>query len=983
MNLPRRIARLFTCLLSLLSLAVQPVAAKPAAVRPASAPLPVAAKSGPWLYRGSDVPHDPDWVFGELPNGLRYAVRRNGVPPDQVSIRIRIDAGSLYETDSERGYAHLIEHLVFRQSKYLGEAQAIPTWQRLGASFGTDTNAETSPTQTVFKLDLPGATSSSVDESFKLLSGMMMAPTLSESDVRTEVPIVLSEKRERGGATERVQDATQQTFYTGQLLASRTPIGTEASLNAATAASVRGFYSRWYRPENAVIIAAGDADPAALAASIQKWFGDWRAPGKPAPAPSFGDPMAPAGSGQTTNVGETPVGEGKVLVEPELPRGASFAILRPWRQVNDNIAYNQGLMIDALAQALINRRLETKARAGGSFLLAQVAQQDVSRSVDGTFVSVTPLSADWKSALRDVRAVIADALATPPTQEEIDREAAEMEIAYQVPAEQQMLLAGSKVADDLVQALDIRETVAAPDAVLSIFRSSKPLFKPDAVLAHTRTLFSGTVTRAVMITPNAGEADAAALRQALIAPVAADGSVRLAAKPVRFDQLPPIGAPGKITSLAPTGLLGIEQANFANGVKVLLWPTPEEPGRMTVKVRFGGGYRSFGPTDAAYIALGDMALVGSGEGKLGQEELDRISTGRKMGFDFKIEEASFKFSADTRGADLADQLYLFAAKFAQPRWDANPVLRAKAAARLQYESFASSPQGVLERDLKYLQRDRDPRFRPPSPADLEKVTPDGFRALWSRVLASGPIEVQIYGDFDRNSALTALQRTFGALPPRAPLPPGTAPASARFPAANAQPLVLTHRGDANQAAAVVSWPTGGGMAGIAESRQLEILTQLFTNRLLDRMREKLGASYAPQVVNSWPIDLDSGGSISAFAQIQPAATPAFFAAAQEIAADLIARPPSADELTRVTEPLRQQITRATTSSAFFMNQLEGATSDPSRFAAVRSILTDYTQTTPEAMQALARKYLDPKKSWQLAVVPEAKGVAAEGGDINR
>ena len=977
MNLPRRIARSLTCLVSLLSLAAQPLAAKPVAAGPVPAgpaptALPVAVNAEPWLYRGSNVPHDPDWVFGELPNGLRYAVRRNGVPPEQVSIRIRIDAGSLYETEGERGYAHLIEHLVFRQSKYLGEAQAIPTWQRLGASFGTDTNAETSPTQTVFKLDLPGVTPTSLDESFKLLSGMMMAPTLSESDVRTEVPIVLAEKRERGGAAERVQDATRETFYAGQLLANRTPIGTEASLNASTAASVRGFYSRWYRPENAVIIAAGDADPAVLAGLIQKWFGDWHAPGKPSTAPSFGDPVAPAGSDPANPVGET-----KVLVEPELPRGASFAILRPWRQITDNIAYNQGLMIDALSLALINRRLEAKARAGGSYLLAQVEQQDVSRSVDGTFVSVTPLTADWKSALRDVRAVIADALATPPTQEEIDREAAEMEIAYQVPAEQQMLLAGSKVADDLVQALDIRETVAAPDAVLSIFRGSRPLFKPEAVLAHTRTLFSGAVTRAVLITPKAGEADDAALRQAMIAPVAAVGGVRLAAKPVRFDQLPPIGAPGKITSLVPTGLLGIEQANFENGVKVLLWPTPEEPGRMTIKVRFGGGYRSFGPNDSAYIALGDMALVGSGEGKLGQEELDRISTGRKMGFDFKIEDANFQFTADTRGADMADQLYLFAAKFAQPRWDANPVLRAKAAARLQYETFASSPQGVLERDLKYLQRDRDPRFRAPTPADLDKATPEGFRALWSRVLASGPIEVQIYGDFDRNAALAALQRTFGALPPRTPLPRDTAPASARFPAANAQPLILTHRGDANQAAAVVSWPTGGGMAGITESRQLEILTQLFTNRLLDRMREKLGASYAPQVVNSWPVDLDSGGSISAFAQIQPAATPAFFAAAQEIAADLIARPPSADELTRVTEPLRQQITRATTSSAFFMNLLEGATIDPSRFAAVRSILTDYTQTTPEAMQALARKYLDPQKSWRLAVVPEPKGVAAK------
>ncbi|MEM8726080.1 MAG: insulinase family protein, partial [Pseudomonadota bacterium] len=70
----------------------------------------------PWLYRGSDVPVDRKWLFGEMDNGLRYAVRRNGVPPGQVSIRVRVDAGSLHERDEEQGYAHLLEHLLFRES---------------------------------------------------------------------------------------------------------------------------------------------------------------------------------------------------------------------------------------------------------------------------------------------------------------------------------------------------------------------------------------------------------------------------------------------------------------------------------------------------------------------------------------------------------------------------------------------------------------------------------------------------------------------------------------------------------------------------------------------------------------------------------------------------------------------------------------------------------------------------------------------------
>jgi len=760
-------------------------------------------------------------------------------------------------------------------------------------------------------------------------------------------------------------------FYAGQPLAERSPIGTIETLQGATPKSVRAFYERWYRPQNVTVIVAGDADPAALAEYVKKWFGGWKVPGKLVKAPSFGDPVAPAGADPAN-----PVGQAQVLVEPDLPASLNYAILRPWRKVNDTIVYNQGLMVDAVAQAIINRRLESKARMGGSYLTAQVNQSDVARSADATFVAVTPLGEDWKAAIHDVRAVIADAVMTPPTQEEIDREAAELDVAFQVPVEQRRLLPGSKLADDLVNALDIRETVAAPDTVLQIFRDSKPRFTPAGVLKHTQQLFTGTVTRAVFIEPKGGSATEASVRQALIDPVKPDDEVRLAGKPLSFEGLPAIGEPGRVASVAGTGLLNIEQVEFANGVKVLLWPVQEEPGRVMVKVRFGGGYREINPEDAPYVTLGEMALVGSGLATMGQEELDRIATGRKMGFDFNVKDAAFEFSAETRPADLADQLYLFAAKLGLPRWDANPVLRAKAAAKIQYEAFSTSPQGVLNRDLQFYQRGKDKRFETPTPAQIDQTTPEGFKRVWSEALASGPVEVQIFGDFDKTAAIAALQKTFGALKTRQPAPPSATSAEIREPVASDTPFVLTHRGDADQAAAIISWPTGGGSIGIPESRQLEILTQIFTNRLMNAVREKLGVSYAPYVFSSWPVDLKAGGSITAMAQLSPSGVPVFFQTADEIAQDLVSNPPTADELALVIEPLRQQISRAASSSAFFMGQIEGATSDPSRISTVRSILTDYTQTTPEKMQALAARYLGKDNSWRLEVVPETKTAGA-------
>jgi zinc protease len=968
MRFPFSALRRFVLVLPLLALGVQPIAAQSGATAKTA---PAKPATGPWLYRGSDVPQDKEWIFGELPNGVRYAVRKNGVPPGQVAIRVRMDVGSLHEEDSERGYAHLLEHLVFRQSRYLAEGAAIPTWQRLGATFGSDTNAETSPVSTTFKLDLPNATPAKLDESLKLLSGMMIAPALTEANVRTEVPIVLAEKRERGGLAERVADATQQTLFAGQRLAIRPVIGTTETLQAAKESSVRAFHARWYRPENAVIIVVGDVETAQIEAMVRQHFADWPAVGKHTAAPAFGDPVVPAGS-KTAN----PVGPTRVLVEPDLPRGITYAVMRPWRPVQDTIAYNQGIMLDSLAQAIINRRLEARARSGGSFLFAQVNQEKAYQSTDATFVSVTPLDENWTRSLKEVRGVIADALATAPSEDEIEREIAEFNVAFESSVEQRRLLAGAKLADDMVTALDIRETIASPETVLQIFNSSRPLFTPQAVLDHTRKLFKGTVTRAVYVTPKAGEAQAASLAAALAAPAVADPKARPGGKPISFAEMPPIGEPGKLTGESPTGILGIEQLEFANGVKVLLWPTTDEPGRVSVKVRFGAGYRAFTAGDAAYIALGDMALVGSGQGQLGQEELDRISTGRKMGYDFAIQDASFQFSADTRSADMADQLYLFAQKFAQPRWDSGPVLRAKAAARLRYESFSASPQGVLERDLEFLQRGRDPRFRTPTPQEVAAATPDGFRQVWQPVLEQGPIEVQLFGDFTRDQAVAALERSFGALAPRQPYAEPLQPARVATLPPSSEPVTLNHRGDPTQAAALISWTTGGGMASLSESRQLEILSNLFQNRLLDAMREKQGAAYAPQVFNSWPQDLENGGAMTAMAQLSSKAVPDFFKAADEIAADLVARPPSADELERVVEPLRQQISRASTSSAFFMYQLEGASSEPAKFEALRTLLTDYTRTTPEAMQALARKYLQPGRSWRAQIMPQGAAVVS-------
>ena len=939
-------------------IAAAPAARAPAKPKAAPAKVAVPEADVPWLYKNSDIPVDKQWIFGELPNGLRYAVRRNRVPPGQVSIRVAIDAGSLMERENERGYAHFLEHLSFRGSKYVADGEAKRVWQRLGATFGNDSNAITSPTQTVYKLDLPNAGFPALNESMKILSGMMSGPSISATEVDAERRTVSAEAREQDGAQVRVSDTASKLFYAGQPLADRSPIGNLDSLAKATPESLRAFHNRWYRPDNTVIAMSGDGDPVVFAQLIARYFSDWK-PANAEPVPSV-DLGRPAPTAPKTSF----------LVEPGLPTSINLAWLRPWQQVNDTIALNQGRLIEIVASRLINRRLEQRARAGGSFLQADVQQDNVARSADATFVSIIPLDEDWRPALADVRAVIADALVNPPTQAEIDREANEFTALLDVQVETARAEASAKQADDLIEAVNIRETVASPEVARDVFGGLKGKITPADVLKATQRLFSGIGPRA-FVSSQTDQADGATqLAAAIAAPVTAATTERDQAQ-ITFDQLPKAGPAGTVSGTRRLKGVDVEVLTLSNGTHVLLSPSSSEAGRVYVSARFGVGMKAL-PRDRLTPAwAGPGTLVQSGIGTLKQDQLERMTSGRQINMSIETGENAFTMRALTRPADLADQLKFFAAKFAAPGWDPAPVLRTKAAAILGLRTADSSPRDVLGRKLGIYLRGGDKRWATPEKADAEALTPEAFRAFWEPVLATGPIELSIFGDFDPEAVKPVLLETFGALPVRPVATPLKGSDRSIGPRPTSVPVRLTHRGSPDQAIAVLAWSTGGGIADVRTGRQLDMLASIFTDRLFEQFREGEGASYSPDVSSNWPTGINGGGSLTVMAQVKPESVDAFFVRARAIAQDLASKPVSNDELQRAVGPMLQRIARAQTGNMFWLSQLSGVTEEPRRLDNLLSWGNDLKSMTPANLQKLAKRYLKANKTFSMVVEPEA------------
>ncbi|MDQ8756071.1 insulinase family protein [Sphingosinicella sp. LHD-64] len=950
-----------------------PLLAQPQAPAPAA---PAAHGDTGWLYRGSDIAPDPAWRFGTLPNGLRYAVRRNALPAGQVSIRIRIDAGSLHEADNERGWAHYVEHMVFRGTETFPDREARQTWQRLGASFGSDSNARTSPTDTVYQLDLPHADRTSLDTSLNVLFEMMARARFDPAAVEGERPVILSEKNRRSELTTRMRDVTLPLYFAGLRFAQRDPIGTDETLNAATAEGLRAFYRRWYRPGRTTIVMVGDADPDMMEALIRSRFGGWRGEGPEPADPDYGTPVEVAGK-----VANVPY--------PGVPYTANIQWIRPYERVPHTMAREQIYLAETLAARIINRRLEAHARGDSAFISASVGLSRQRNIADMSGLTLTARDGRWREAMAESFAIVGDALRAPPSETEIDREVRNLRTGVTAAVQGEATVRSQVRAEQLVGAVDNGAVTTTARTVLDNFERNVAEMTPARVGAAMRDLFTGLGPRMILATPTAIEGGNAALAQGLAEARAAAPATRPAERLVSFDDLPALGAPGREISRQRIDDMDVTIVRFANGSTLTFKPTEFERGSVLVRLRFGHGQAGLAP-DRPSLGWLSALVAPSGLAGLDQDGLERLLTGRRMNLSFGIDEDAFVLGGQTNAADLPDQLRLLATKLVAPHWDPALFARYRTSAVENYDLAFTSASARANRELGGFVRPNDQRFRPIEREEIANATIDQFRDFYTPLLADGPVHVVIVGDMTLDAAVEAVTRTVAALPTRPETTTTSHAAALRPPAPGPEPRTFTHRGDASQAFALIGWSTLGGIEGIRDRRALSLAANMFQVRLFDRLREAEGTTYSPNAAHLSSDTFANWGIFYAAAEIRPERAQAFFRAAREIVADLAANPAAPDEFARAQNPVVSGIERRLATNAYWIEAIENWAGTPAEIDNVRAYLSTYRDMTAEDVRRAVAAYVAEQDDWSMLVLPEratagapAPGAAATPGAYRR
>ena len=94
---------------------------------------------------GTPLPKDPNNVYGQFDNGLKYIIRAHDNPPGRVSVYLHVDTGALNENENQNGLAHFLEHMGFNGGKHFAPGELIPYMSTMGMTFGAHSNAHTNP----------------------------------------------------------------------------------------------------------------------------------------------------------------------------------------------------------------------------------------------------------------------------------------------------------------------------------------------------------------------------------------------------------------------------------------------------------------------------------------------------------------------------------------------------------------------------------------------------------------------------------------------------------------------------------------------------------------------------------------------------------------------------------------------------------------------------------------------------------------------
>lgn len=921
--------------------------------------VPAVGATVPWPQEVTHRKADPAVRFGTLPNGLRYAIVHNETPSQGVSMRMRIGAGSLVETDEQQGLAHVLEHMAFRGSKNIADGDMVRILERQGLTFGADTNAFTAQDETVYTFDFPRNDATALDTGFSLFREIGDRLKLDPTALAKEKGVVLSEERLRDVPGYRAAKANIDNMLAGTRAPQRWPIGLVKTVKEATAERVRAYYTAHYRPDNATVIVVGNVNVDAVEADIRQRFSDWRNPTSE-PHVDMGTPHP------KTDVVEH--------VEPGAPDSLSLTWVRPADTRPETVEVDRESLLREIGLTVLNLRLSDRATQPGSPYVGAGAGE--TRSLLGiaalSSLSLSTTPEQWQAALDEVTGIQRTLLRDGVQPAELQRAVTVIRTQFQTAVSRAVTRTNAQIAGELLSTVNDNALYTSASQDLALLESILKDATPEAVNTALRTAFAGQgpllfrSAQAQALTPTVLQA---ALKTAYSRPLGAAQAERTVSWP--YTQF---GQPSAITERHEDADLKATVITFANGTRLVVKPTHFAKDAVQIVAQLGVG-RAGTPLSLQHAMWAVPQFTLGGLGQISLADLNQWAQVNSKNLSTNLAPGILNYSltGSTRTSDLLTQMQVLNAYARDPGFRPEMGEKIAAIGPMYAGQLATNAGAAFSREVARVLTGGDRRLAGiPTAQDIAATRPEDIAAILRPVL-SGPASISIVGDVTVEQAIAATEATFaaGTVGPRPPLQqPRVTPLSPK-----PIPYVVMHGGRADQAYDGRYWPLPDYSANPKLAHTADVAAAVLSSRMLDTLRESKGITYSPSAHASTNLEVPGLSYFSAVIETPKENFPEFASGLQQLVHALAQTPPTADELERARQPLIEAHAKALEKNAFWTGTLLPVLSNPVQRDYFVNELPLLQSVTAKDVQAFFATYVDGKPFAEVQAVSDKKAGA--------
>lgn len=207
-----------------------------------------------------------DFEEYDLENGLHVILHKDNTSP-KIITALMYHVGAKNEKPNRTGFAHFFEHLLFEGTKNIKRGE----WDKIVSSNGGVGNANTSDDRTYYYEVFP---SNGLELSLWMESERMLQPVINQIGVDTQNEVVKEEKRDRidNQPYSRFIEYVKEHLFKNHPY-KNTTIGKIEHLDAATLEEFKAFHKKFYVPNNATLVVAGDFETEKAKEYIKTYFG--------------------------------------------------------------------------------------------------------------------------------------------------------------------------------------------------------------------------------------------------------------------------------------------------------------------------------------------------------------------------------------------------------------------------------------------------------------------------------------------------------------------------------------------------------------------------------------------------------------------------------------------------------------------------------------------------------------------------------------